>query len=222
MTTPRVIKTAQSLGSTTLDELAELLEAGRHQHSGGGLQSRTETKLAEVDQKVAELQVIRASLIAARDAGCDDLVQCAESDCCPVPFVQIGPRPGSSTRPSSTSSSPPPGSPRPAESANRRHRTRRSRPGRCRFHVWPPRSHHHARRGKGRQTRPPGCLPAAAGGRAPRPLRRECQRLANPAARPSPGRPRTLRPPDERGPGLARAGTRSPGPTQLVILDVRE
>jgi DNA-binding transcriptional MerR regulator len=96
VTTLRVIKAAQHLGFT-LDEAAELLEAGRHHHgAAGGLQSRTEAKLAEVDQKIADLQLIRASLIAARDAGCDDLLQCAESDCCPIPFVQIGTRPEAS------------------------------------------------------------------------------------------------------------------------------
>jgi DNA-binding transcriptional MerR regulator len=88
VTTLRVIKAAQRLGFT-LDEVAELLAAAGHQH-GRGLLSRTESKLAEVDQKIADLQVIRAALIAARDAGCDDLMQCAESDCCPIPFVQIG------------------------------------------------------------------------------------------------------------------------------------
>jgi DNA-binding transcriptional MerR regulator len=43
----RVIKAAQRLGFT-LEEVAELLEAGRHHH-GAGLQSRTEAKLAEAD-----------------------------------------------------------------------------------------------------------------------------------------------------------------------------
>lgn len=90
VTTLRVIKAAQGLGFT-LDEVAELLEAGRHHHGRGpsGLQARTEAKLAEVEQKIADLQVIRASLLAARDAGCDDLVRCAEMDACPIPFVQI-------------------------------------------------------------------------------------------------------------------------------------
>lgn len=98
VTTLRVIKAAQNLGFT-LDEVVELLEAGRHHHgAGAGLQSRTEAKLAEVDQKIADLQVIRTSLIAARDAGCDDLVECAESECCPIPFVQIGTRPEASKR----------------------------------------------------------------------------------------------------------------------------
>lgn len=97
VTTLRVIKAAQNLGFT-LDEVAELLEAGRHHHGpGAGLQSRTEAKLAEVDQKIADLHVIRDSLIAARDAGCDDLVQCAQSECCPIPFVQIVTRPEATT-----------------------------------------------------------------------------------------------------------------------------
>jgi len=97
VTTLRVIKAAQSLGFT-LDEVADLLQAARHQHGGpGGLQSRTEAKLAEVDRKIADLRSIRDSLIAARDAGCDDLVQCAESDCCPIPFVQITTRPEASS-----------------------------------------------------------------------------------------------------------------------------
>jgi hypothetical protein len=30
---------------------------------------------------VTTLRVIRASLVAARDAGCDDLVQCADAEC---------------------------------------------------------------------------------------------------------------------------------------------
>ena len=96
VTTLRVIKAAQNLGFS-LEEVAELLEAGRHHHgSGGGLQSRTEAKLTEVEQKIADLEVIRDSLLAARDAGCDDLVQCAQSQCCPIPFVQIASRPESS------------------------------------------------------------------------------------------------------------------------------
>lgn len=85
----RVIKAAQRLGFT-LNEVNELLEDGRRgHHAGHGLQERTEAKLDEVDQKISDLQVIRASLVAARDAGCDDVVRCAESECCPIPFEQI-------------------------------------------------------------------------------------------------------------------------------------
>jgi DNA-binding transcriptional MerR regulator len=91
----RVIKAAQRLGFS-LDEVAELLEAGRHRHGAGpgaGLQARAEAKLVEINEKIADLEVIRDSLIQARDAGCDDLVQCASEECCPIPFVQIGTRP---------------------------------------------------------------------------------------------------------------------------------
>ena len=93
VTTLRVIKAAQNLGFT-LDEVAELLETGRHHHGGAtsGLQSRTEAKLAEIDQKIADLEVMRSTLVEARDAGCDDLVRCAETDGCPIPFIEIGMR----------------------------------------------------------------------------------------------------------------------------------
>ena len=96
VTSLRVIKAAQSLGFT-LDEVADLLDAGRHRH-GGGLQARTEAKLAEVERKIADLGVVRESLIAARDAGCDDLVACAGAECCPIPFIQITTRPEASHR----------------------------------------------------------------------------------------------------------------------------
>jgi DNA-binding transcriptional MerR regulator len=96
VTTLRVIKAAQRLGFT-LDEVAELLEAAQHRHDGaGGLQSRAEAKLAEIDRKIADLQVIRAALVAAREAGCDDLLDCAE--CCPIPFAQIAGHPEGAQR----------------------------------------------------------------------------------------------------------------------------
>ena len=92
MTIFRVIKAAQRLGFS-LDEVAELLVAGRHRHgAGAGLQPRAEAKLVEIDERIADLGVIRDSLVAARDAGCDDLMQCAEAECCPIPFAQIGTR----------------------------------------------------------------------------------------------------------------------------------
>ena len=99
VTTLRVIKAAQRLGFT-LDEVVGLLEAGRHHHAGtaGGLQARAEAKLAEVDQKIADLRVIRDALVAAQDAGCDDLLACAESEHCPIPFVQIAALPTTSVR----------------------------------------------------------------------------------------------------------------------------
>jgi DNA-binding transcriptional MerR regulator len=97
VTVLRVIKAAQRLGFS-LDEVAELLETGRHHHGApAGLQSRAEAKLIEINERIADLEVIRDSLTAARDAGCDDLLQCADEECCPIPFVQIGTRPESRT-----------------------------------------------------------------------------------------------------------------------------
>jgi DNA-binding transcriptional MerR regulator len=89
VTTLRIVKVAQRLGFT-LDEVAELLEAGKHHHGAGtGLLARTEAKIAEVDQKIADLNVIRASLVVAQEAGCDDLAQCAQEESCPLPFTEI-------------------------------------------------------------------------------------------------------------------------------------
>ena len=96
VTVIRVIKAAQRLGFT-LDETAELLELGQHRHPlgtgrpdhGGGLQDRARAKLDEVDGRIADLTVIRETLAAAIDAGCDDLLACAGSECCPIPFATI-------------------------------------------------------------------------------------------------------------------------------------
>jgi len=84
----RVIKTAQRLGFT-LAEVADLLAAGTHRHgrTDEGLRSRAETKLAEIEQKITDLTIIRESLRQAIDAGCDDLMECAGSPRCPLPFT---------------------------------------------------------------------------------------------------------------------------------------
>jgi DNA-binding transcriptional MerR regulator len=86
--TLRVIKAAQRLGFT-LDEVADLNEVGRRRGRDSGLQVRAERKLAEVEQRIADLTTIRTNLRAALDAGCDDLHECAGSDCCPIPFVDL-------------------------------------------------------------------------------------------------------------------------------------
>ncbi|MEU4368968.1 MerR family transcriptional regulator [Micromonospora chersina] len=90
----RVIKTAQRLGFT-LDEVADLLDAGRRRHRGrsdNGLQVRAREKLVEVEQRLADLTVIRDTLRSAISAGCDDLVACAGSSCCPLPFAELAER----------------------------------------------------------------------------------------------------------------------------------
>ncbi len=90
VTALRVIKAAQRLGFT-LDEVAELLEAGRHRHGrpAAGLQERATAKLAEVDAKITDLTTIRTALTAAVEAGCDDLTVCASTEGCPIPFTGL-------------------------------------------------------------------------------------------------------------------------------------
>jgi DNA-binding transcriptional MerR regulator len=88
VTTLRIIKAAQRLGFT-LDEVADLLEVGRRRGRDSGLHARARAKLDEVDERIDDLMMIKANLEAALVAGCDDLHQCASSDCCPIPFVDL-------------------------------------------------------------------------------------------------------------------------------------
>ena len=91
VTVLRIIKAAQRLGFT-LDEVASLLDVGRHRHGQQpepGLQTRAREKLVEVDARIRDLQTIRESLVAALDAGCDDLAVCANAECCPIPFAAL-------------------------------------------------------------------------------------------------------------------------------------
>jgi len=86
-----VIKAAQRLGFS-LEEVADLLEAGRRQHRGqteAGLRQRAAAKLAEVEAKVADLSAIADTLRAALDAGCADLMECAGQPQCPLPFAGL-------------------------------------------------------------------------------------------------------------------------------------
>ena len=86
----RVIKAAQRLGFT-LEEVGDLLDAGRHHHRqvDAGLTARAEQKLTEIETKIADLEVIAGTLRAAIAAGCDDLIACAGNSCCPIPFATI-------------------------------------------------------------------------------------------------------------------------------------
>jgi len=97
VTVLRVIKAAQRLGFT-LEEVADLLELGRHRHGARpdtGLQAQATQKLMEIEERIADLETIRENLRTALDAGCDDLTVCAETECCPLPFAQITIRPTS-------------------------------------------------------------------------------------------------------------------------------
>jgi MerR family mercuric resistance operon transcriptional regulator len=87
----RVIKAAQRLGFT-LEEVAGLLDAAAHRHGARpdtGLRQQAAVKLTEIDARIADLRTIRGTLVAALDAGCDDLATCASSPACPLPFGQL-------------------------------------------------------------------------------------------------------------------------------------
>ena len=89
VTVLRVIKAAQRLGFS-LDEVADLLDMGSHRHrTQDGLQTRAQTKLAEVETKIADLGVIRDTLRATLSAGCDDLITCAGIPDRPLPFADL-------------------------------------------------------------------------------------------------------------------------------------
>jgi DNA-binding transcriptional MerR regulator len=83
-----VIKAAQRLGFT-LDEVAELLAAGKRRHPTPDLRQRAIDKMAEIDSKIADLTSIRIALAEVIDARCDSLTNCTCADC-PVPFLTIG------------------------------------------------------------------------------------------------------------------------------------
>jgi predicted transcriptional regulator len=54
-----------------------------------GLHAKVATKLREIEQRVADLQVIAATLRMALDVGCDDVLACAASAECPLPFADL-------------------------------------------------------------------------------------------------------------------------------------
>jgi DNA-binding transcriptional MerR regulator len=83
----RVVKAAQRLGFT-LDEVAELLDTGRRRHPTPDLQERARAKLAEVEDRMADLARIRDGLLQVVQARCDSLTNCTCRDC-PLPFVEL-------------------------------------------------------------------------------------------------------------------------------------
>ncbi|MFG1865849.1 MerR family transcriptional regulator [Microbispora bryophytorum] len=94
-----VIKAAQRLGFT-LDEVAELIDAGRRGHPTPDLRARAQAKIAEVDARIADLTTIRTALTQVVTAGCDSLTNCTCPDC-PLPYAGLATdRPRSGDRPS--------------------------------------------------------------------------------------------------------------------------
>ncbi|MEV4276487.1 MerR family transcriptional regulator [Actinoplanes xinjiangensis] len=83
-----VIKAAQRLGFT-LDEVADLLAAGRRRHPSADLRQRALDKISEIDRRIADLTAIRGTLTEVVDARCDSLTDCSCTDC-PLPYLTIG------------------------------------------------------------------------------------------------------------------------------------
>jgi len=83
-----VIKAAQRLGFT-LDEVAELLAAGRRRHPTPDLRQRAIDKISEIDRRIADLTTIRATLTEVVEARCDSLTNCTCADC-PLPSLATG------------------------------------------------------------------------------------------------------------------------------------
>lgn len=87
----RVIKAAQRLGFT-LDEIADLTDPRRHRRGpGGGLQAGARAKLAQIEERIADLEAVADLLRAAVTAGCDDPETCAATPDCPLPFPAARP-----------------------------------------------------------------------------------------------------------------------------------
>ena len=89
VTVLQVVKAAQRLGFS-LEEIIDLLDTGRHRHAGSqgaDLAERAAVKLAEIEAKITDLTVMAATLRAALQAGCADLIECAGEPHCPLPFA---------------------------------------------------------------------------------------------------------------------------------------
>ena len=100
VTRVRVIKAAQQLGFT-LNEIANLIDSRQHRRSrDGGLEAGARAKLAQVENRIAELEATASLLREALSAGCNDLVACASTPECPLPLSEAmeGPAQTSSSR----------------------------------------------------------------------------------------------------------------------------
>jgi DNA-binding transcriptional MerR regulator len=82
-----VIKAAQRLGFT-LDEVAELLDAGRRRHPTPDLRQHALDKITEIDRKIAQLASIRAELAMVVESRCDSITKCT-CPRCPLPFAEL-------------------------------------------------------------------------------------------------------------------------------------
>ena len=76
VTVVRAIKAAQRLGFT-LDEIETLIRSGAHIHNDATLQQHARMKLAEIQERMADLKTVASALQATIDAECLNLENCA-------------------------------------------------------------------------------------------------------------------------------------------------
>ena len=89
----RTIKAAQRLGFT-LAEIQELFALSEHRRSADELHRRAAAKVAEIDARIGQLQLVRQALLAVLAAECDSLTDCSCGLGCPLPVLEItGPGP---------------------------------------------------------------------------------------------------------------------------------
>jgi len=88
----RVVKAAQRLGFT-LAEIQDLLQVSAHRAGPSELRRRATAKIDEIDRKIAQLQAVRATLVAVLDADCDSLTDCS----CGLGWPSPEPRPSTHT-----------------------------------------------------------------------------------------------------------------------------
>lgn len=91
VTVLRVVRALAGLGFT-LDEIAGLIDVGRHRRPRPGLREAAAAKLAEVEAKIEHLQRVRATLADVLAAACSDLAECTCSPACPIPFSDVSDR----------------------------------------------------------------------------------------------------------------------------------
>jgi MerR family transcriptional regulator, mercuric resistance operon regulatory protein len=84
----RTIKAAQRLGFT-LAEIQELFALSEHRRSADELHRRAAAKVAEIDARIGQLQLVRQALLAVLAAECDSLTDCSCGLGCPLPVLEI-------------------------------------------------------------------------------------------------------------------------------------
>ena len=81
----RAIKAAQQLGFT-LTEIQELFDLSAHRRGTDELHARAMAKIAEIDERIEQLQGMRVGLEDVIEAQCDSLTDCSCGLGCPIPF----------------------------------------------------------------------------------------------------------------------------------------